>query len=415
MNIKTTKIKIIFSPFRNRKFLTGLALVIFCAVLLLAKSSLAAGELTVTKITRVTHSSYQANNQWFGIRDPWNRDYTRMILYEVPGYTHTDSTVGRGIVWGYVSDLKNWTTKAEYEAAAKPLSIGIGYWEPLSMYWSPIVGEENILYGLWTSDSTVRKLNIDTEEVNIVTTYTKSGVCTTYARALGFSASNELIVGFGCLNPLEDPNYFDTGGYAINVSNGNKTYYSSTPSICTSGWPHLGHGHDGYSPDRQYYGSYGDYYIQKTCGGSGIYNDPHHIGAHITWTASNDWFIVDDNMQTCSPTDQPCMATQKIWQVMFDRVSHTFDYNELVINKSTAGYWWTGGATYNYGAYAVPTLRKDGHQVLFFSTDGKWSYSDYIQKGKTPWGTAGAFLVDLSTSVDSDITPPSAPGGLTVQ
>ena len=85
---------------------------VFFILLFLLSSNLAFSsnpqDVRVTKITRIMHPAYRAGNIWYSIRNPWNLDYTRVLMYEAP-YTHPDyKTIGRGLVWGFVEKLKNW-------------------------------------------------------------------------------------------------------------------------------------------------------------------------------------------------------------------------------------------------------------------------------------------------------------------
>ncbi|MEW6602741.1 MAG: hypothetical protein AB1499_17350, partial [Nitrospirota bacterium] len=213
------------------------------------------GHLTVTNIIRITHPAYRASNLWYGIRDPWNRDYTRIMLYE--NTAHTDPQTGkrgRGMVWGFIDELKSWTSLSEYESVAKPLPNN-SYWAPTSAYWSPFPGEENIIYGVYTGDRTVSKLNVDTGiRTSIISYDPGDGTNVSRARALGWTADNTLIVNF-------DNEVWSSGGYEVNVQTGARTRYYNMPSVRgeSDRWPQLGHGHNMRSPDKLYIADYVSY------------------------------------------------------------------------------------------------------------------------------------------------------------
>jgi len=40
-------------------------------------------------------------------------------------------------------------------------------------------------------------------------------------------------------------------------------------------------------------------------------------------------------------------------------------------------------------------MRNDGRQFVFFGTDGKYSWQDYLDRKMEPWDNNGMFLVDL--------------------
>jgi len=68
----------------------------------------------------------------------------------------------------------------------------------------------------------------------------------------------------------------------------------------------------------------------------------------------------------------------------------------------------------NWGSLPIPTLRSDGLQMMFFSTEGKYSPDDYRLRGSTPWATEGVFLADLTVGSQppADTTPPTTPGSV---
>jgi hypothetical protein len=50
----------------------------------------------------------------------------------------------------------------------------------------------------------------------------------------------------------------------------------------------------------------------------------------------------------------------------------------------------------NWPCGPFPTLRKDGRQLVYTSTKGQYSRSDFDSTGATPWSERALFLVDLA-------------------
>jgi hypothetical protein len=377
-------------------------------------------QLTASKITRISHPVYRAGNLWYGVRDPWNRDYTRIMLYENTSYTDPSTgKKGRGMAWGFINNLKNWTTLAEYESAAKPLPNN-SYWVSTSLYWSPFSGEENIIYGIYTADKTVSKLNVDTGVRTPIVSYDPGdGADISQARSFGWTANNTLIVNF----KNED---WSSGGFEIDVKTTTRTRYANQPNDCSAEgnrWPQRGHAHGHRSPDKAIKAEYGSGLsntgVRVQLSGvdcNTLYLDnvaptttPNED--HVSWRYSNDWYIVGSvGLYSGGNFTSPHLDTYTINQVFFDRVTHHFEYNVLV-SKAGAGLWYvlSTQTMYNWHSLPIPTLRSDGKQIFFMSTDGKYSYDDYIEKGKTPWGTEGFFLADLSSASPTIPTRPASP------
>lgn len=390
----------------------------FAVLILFPFVSLAAEKLTVLAVKRITHPAYRINNLWFGERNPWNRDYTRLLLYEDMGFTDpTTKRRGRGHVWGMISNLKNWSTPEGYEAAARQVSNS-SCWPPTSLDWSPLAGEENILYGVYTCDTTISKLNVDTGVRTPVVSYNPGdGTNVSNPRSFGFSSDNRLIVNFNGEN-------WASGGYEVSVPDGTRTRYTGFAMDCSTvrkRWPQmLSHGHMHRSPDAQYLAIYGYgagqvgvYDLQAGINCSNLPEVLSYVDSaypndqppgHVSWTASNDWFLAENMGSWKNWQTSPYLSNDSIFQVTFDRTTHAFTYNNL-LTTTTAGYWKSGEEVQNYHAIPIPVLRKDGKQMIFWSTDGKYSYVDYQAKGVTPWGTEGVFLADLGV-LGADVASP---------
>jgi len=66
-------------------------------------------DVIVAGIRRISHPAYRVSNSWYSLRDPWNLDYTRVLIYETQSTTDPVSgEKGRGMVWGFVEDLMSW-------------------------------------------------------------------------------------------------------------------------------------------------------------------------------------------------------------------------------------------------------------------------------------------------------------------
>lgn len=409
----------------------------FCISLLfltLTSYSVFAGseDLTVTKVTRISHPAYRATNQWYSIRDPWNRNYERVMLYEATQFYN--GIAGRGLVWGYVNQLKSWSTLQQYESIAKPLpKANNKTWKSTSVYWSPFSGEENIVYGVVKNDNRLMKVNVDTGAWEAIMSFDPSdGTDLINARGIGWTLDNIFIV-----------NFYDesrsSGGYEINVHAKTKRRYSAWPDRCSPDgrrYPCISHGHSDKSPDGTKYAN--DYGQTMENGVQNLVNcnftedrafenrllEPYPLYTnYVSWKASENWYLVcsdyfweDSNEPTPNwALSSPEIMNYKLWQMNFDGAN--FSYREILRVKSAAAWdpdddHTNGNEIWNSHCNLIPVLRKDGKQIWFTMTDNKYSYEDYQARGVTPWGFEGVFLADLSnnfsntTTTVGDITPP---------
>ena len=392
------------------KVLIKISAFIYIFVLLTAPLDFAfagSDDLALTKITRISHPNYRAGNMWYSLRNPWNRDFTRIMMYEIPSDNN-----GRGLVWGFVSDLKSWTTLAEYKTSAKPFPDTARITTPTSAYWSPFPGEENIIYAPYYSGSNcsfLKKINMDTNTAtNVISINPKDGTNCRNARALGWTADNTLIVNF-------DDESWSSGGYEVDVQQQTRTRYSSRPSKNSSEgirWPYISHGHSDRSPDGNWIISYSQSgnYISDPFGSTrreNYYkltnllsveetylplNSPRNLG-YASWKASSEWWLASDLGGGLWGANSPIIDDYGFWQVWPDGT------RKLIFTHSTAQTWTE---VLNWGAHTLPVLREDGKQIFFTSTDGKFTKEDNDLRGVTPWGYEGFFLADL--------VPVSAPG-----
>lgn len=401
----------------------------------------AEGELTVTNITRISHPAYQASNMWFGVRNPWNRDYTKIMLYENPAFTHPSyGKTGRGLVWGFIGNcgtencVTEWTTLSEYESYVKPIPDQIHITRAASAYWSPFVGEENIIYAPFYSGSNcnyLKKINVGTGMITDVVSINDAGVDCSAFTCYGWTDSNKLVCSMGNEN-------WSGGGYEIDVQAKTKTFITGYPAVpsylCNKNppytddkfftWPdYITHGHGGKNPgDTWYLNNYGNGTYPDIINTKGairrtdcsVIADSEGTSKHVThvsWTYSNNWFLGSSCGDSCTYQPSPYIDIFRLYQVFFNGSS--FTYRELLA-KSSAGRWDDGtNSVLNYQSIPIATLRNDGRQFVFMSTDGKYSYGDFTKKGSTPWGTEGFFLADFAPA--SDTTSPAPPTGLKTQ
>jgi hypothetical protein len=387
---------------------------------------------------RISHPYYRMTGISYSKRNIYNVDYTRILMRENPEFSALGVT-GRGIVWGTLADLTAWATLGEYQAAAIPLVDGVNY-DLYSTYWSPLVGEANIIYTLRGYDKKVVKINVDTSVVTVVGSYDPGdGTVVANAHAIGFTeeldpADTKIVVDFG------DAAKWSWSG-EIKLSDGSMvTLY--TPAACSADgkrWPQQGTGHAHRSPNKNWNATYGDgaglIGTQDFSTGSGCnvlarvdtsYSTyPDESPTHSSWTYSNSWFVNSTVGAYNGAQHAPYLTTDHVYKVTFDPdVSPYFTY-ETLISTDTAGFWNTpippdpdddrircDGSIYewvtttcNFHAQAWTYVRKDGNQIVYWSTDGKYSYDDFLYNGSSPWGTEGMFLYDLAPQVPPE--PPS--------
>ncbi len=388
----------------------------------------------VTSITRLSHPAFNIDNIYGqGGFNSWNSNLKRILMYESVGYCDPIAGCGRGIVTGNINELKSAAaigTLQDYLNASTDIPDSI--WEnPKAIEWSPFSVENEYIYGLRASDKMLVKYNTDTGDQIPLISYSHPDLTATPS-LLGWTSDNKLIVNF---NQSE----WDSGLYEVDIDfpdhvNPSTTHYSSRPNLCSerfSRYPSARSIHEGKSPDSKYYAHY-----NASSAESGVetndYSDPLNCGlfyndalngsvtddylSHIDWQHSNDWFV--GGKVLCQQT-YPYLFNYAISQVFFNRGTNAFSHNKL-ISKLGAGYWKGSDCQdsqfedYNYLALPSPTLSKDGKQLMFISTDGKYSTEDYnccikgcpdttipqsvcdAIVGNT--GTRGIFIADISFS-----------------
>jgi len=295
MNSKLLNFKLIFS-----------ITIIFFGFFGLAKSSLAADSenLQVTKITRISHPSYSMDNTFQGRGNPFNVDYSRVLMYELgvtsdatsaviyhpsfpSSYAHQRS-YGRGTLWGClktscVTETSPYHTTVDSTLQSLNLATASGdsslqAWDnntitfpsnyALRPVWSPYAGETNIVYALNKTSKKLVKYNVDTGvETNIISYDPGDGTDVSAAAIAGFSRTatiagdphKDYIVVWFTYNaylPVWEI-YTDRDN---NFASPTRTRMSSIPLNCDIKrvwYPQLGLTHNGHSPDGLYWARYG--------------------------------------------------------------------------------------------------------------------------------------------------------------
>ncbi len=215
------------------------------------------------------------------------------------------------------------------------------------------------------------------------------------ARSFGWTADDKFVINF-------DGDQANSGGYEVNVLNGSRMRYSSVPGYCSADgrrWPMRGNGHGAKSPDGnwkvRYYGSEKGLTDLQTCDYS-VMGEPLYPKtiSHFSWNYSNDWWIVDDRGEGGDFPNQPTIEGFGVYQMWKDGTV------KLLFESRSAEFWYDqadgGTRVDNWHARPLPTLRKDGRQVLYTSTGGKFSFTDHKKTGITDWGTEGFYLADIN-------------------
>lgn len=391
-----------------------------CAVF--AQTTGHADELKVAKVRRISHPGYSAGQCTFGIRDPWNYDRSRVMYHEGGNYLGaTPYYYYSPVVWGFVSELKNWKTMEEYERARKHVNEDKHFGFSTNLWWSIFPGEENIMYGAYLAAKKIVRFNVDTEQITDICSYDPGdGRDVSQVRVMGWTTDSILIVTLGDVNGDVIP---DKGGYEVDVRTKTRTYvaragddYVRRPAIGS-------HGHGTFSPDRTLY---------FRCGVNELYTlpsfkvirtfatwkeDPPFSLEHLSWRASNKWLTSESGgpewnrivRQTGKWPNAPVLDSIRINQIWTDGTIKT------LLTTVTTGAWSgkDGVKHWNYEGEPIPDHSRDGRQLVFPSYDGKYSLDDHTSFGSAPWGYCGMFLADLVLAAgNDDVVAPSVPADL---
>ena len=396
-------------------------------------------DATVAGIRRISHPAFRVSNSWYSLRDPWNRDHTRVLIYETQSTTDPASgEKGRGMVWGFVKDLRSWRTLDEYKRVARPIVPNYVYSElrNASIYWSPFEGEEHVLYAVRSTTKAIVRINVDAgTETEVLAYDPNDGTDVSRARGLGWTADRHFIVNF-------DGESRDSGGLEVDVRQKTCRRYAEWPGVTDlapaltevakpehlAEWqrfPFVSHGHSSRSPGRSkvalaYGHSRSNGVIDLAA--SAFIEDleveqkrtPYpYFTSYVSWHSSEKWFLCSSGQGAYDKSQpwyagRPLVLDYFIWQVYFDGTR--FTYRELLRIK-TASRWAPGGeagranAVSNFHAHLIPILRKDGRQIYYTATQGTFSYADHQKAGVTPWSFEGAFLADLLPAARFGLLP----------
>ena len=384
------------------------------------------GPVKVKKVTRITHPAYTAGNQFLCKMNPWSPDYSRLLLFEASVRHRVSNSIGKGYCWGYLKDLTNWTSRAEYEATRKPLATQD--WIKFCLFWSPFPGEENVLYGVRRSTRDVVSVNLDTNQITpIMILDPGKDADVTKGQGYGWSRRKTLIVGL-----VEHSGSAD----ALEVDVKNKTQRRFTPLPLTRAWDSdealaeynlfpRGGNHGDTSGSGKWYFQYRGLEPRNpqekrgpggawslTSRGTAVYMPDGKNYIADRWRTvgvvtlsfahyADSWMIGVDLGNPYKPVG-PAISTYTFCQMMFypDKMPN-FIYRPFLKHKSaTCWYEKTGGDNgegphYNYHSLCKLQMRRDGRQFVFFGTDGKYSWQDHLDRKTEPWDNNGMFLVDL--------------------
>lgn len=416
-------------------------------------SELLPGEMMVTRIMRISHPAYTAANigssgsaDW----SVWNLDNTRIALYEsqvdcinykekLPEAcaNYADSLgYGREAVWAMIADLKEIdenTPLEEYHEIFKP----IPYFDQSTSgypFWSPWPGEENVVYTTIRNDSSkypenrghVVRIDVDKGSIeNVVDINAQSGA----TRCWGWSVTKKLYCSNGGQGDWSDAYIIDVVMNTKTKIPGGKPSLSEGKYLCDlrwEEWPEVGAGHGGFSPNRTRraidYGHANDngVFLITTCESSDdtpdfvedmVWEDSAldqrhrgierliypHAASHVSWKASEDWFIVDTYMMGSEAPKMPELREQRVMQVFFD--GSTFKYGTLT-SHMTPYYWDDGYRFYNpSGPSCTPDpdcTYPSCHTEACELSDENYPYCDaQAPQNKKPRFSAGFLLYQM--------------------
>lgn len=302
----------------------------------------------------------------------------------------------------------------------------------------------DILY-VATRGCKVYKYNVSTDTVTLLVSglYPSGQSCdSTYGYPIikgwtgsGFTYPNRMMIMF-----VDDTgSSWNSRGVAFVSESGEINWMMSDTnyrSICDSGWPDLGipwmsHGHGAVNPSKTLYADRcattgtDDLCITDIDSCDYLYsalNTSPIDTTHFSWSVNENWFISNTGGKG-SDFSAPTLYDYHIHQTIYDAGIVNVTHKKLLTQQTAHAWTDASGIRYsNYNAHFISTLRKDGGQVIFTSTGGKYSHDDCAAKSSvacpggwsdSSWGFEGFYLVDLAP-VNSDTTPPAAPSGVRV-
>lgn len=394
-------------------------------------------KLTFKSVKRLTHPYYTSGNIFYSARPVFNLDDTKVWIYESPAYMHPSyGKSGRGLCWGNISDLKNWTTIEEYESACHPFPNSSQISDVISLDWSNVVDEENIVYAAF-KDGWLKRIDVGvanptwTNYIYMVPSGASPTETDFQLTGRGWDDRGYLIYNLNKDGEWTVP-HGNPGlvGYAIDIKNKTKygvsNWYTdpgsqqvSCPnkrysSLIFHGLDIYSHGHgdnrSGYQLD------YGDAFLWRNsdCKKVADPNRGYPYTSHVDWDVSVDWFLGDGYWYGGTLT-KPRVENNAIVQSFVDLSTETFGEKSIIYYQPSAQSWvrtfvnsqgssvvceqksecpqaWhsdtyctgtTGSpgickkTVSNYHAGLLPKLNNNGTAAVYTSTDGKFSYDDY--------------------------------------
>ncbi len=435
-------------------------------IFLLANQTLmfsAAGErLAVKEVKRITHPYYSIGNIFYSHRQPFNLDDTKIWIYESSSYKHPDyGKYGRGLCWGNIEELKNWTSVSEYEKACKPFPDNNKISHPASLYWSNIEGEADIAYATF-KDGWLKRINVSSE-APVWRNYSYlvpdgASPQELSIRCFGWDKYNHLVCGLDGENSNSAFGTENVKGWDIDIATRTKNPVTSWEDPLSSEnkcgfnlWHGLyfrTHGHsDVYDGYASYYGSGQGYSGVWNLSACDFFPDPEYgppYISHCDWDNSPEWFICDGNLYDYWRTE-PNVQESSIVQRFFNVTTESFGERNDFYVKRTARPWTKIYDTFcsndddcgykqycditenrckkkirNYHAGLLPKMSHNGRMIVFTATDGKFSKEDYDEYGKyhgwtsNDWDMIGLWLIEVGTQCrdsDSDGYNSSSCGG----
>jgi hypothetical protein len=354
----------------------------------------------VSSVRQVMPDGFASADLWYGQEDPWNSDTTRIMYWEDNNSLDPDGQYGLGLVWARVVDLESWTTVAEYKAARHALDP-FPYQYATQLEWSPFPGEESIIYAARLSDRMIVRIDVDTSEVEQVVSY-DSGTSNTQEPLLRrWTLDNHLIV---MLDGRDDLSPWVHGVYEVDVQTKTRRYwgppdiedYWDLPTDDRVRWPYVVAHHASMSPDHTMavdsnnrITTTSDYALLTTVP---PITDPYVSSInHTTWRSTNAWFLVDDlgeSYNTAIHSSAPNIDNFAIHQCF----AADGRCQPLLVVRSAQDY---DNYPVNWPTSPIATLRKDGRQFVFTTTNGKYSQRDHDDFGVTPWSPRLLYLANL--------------------
>lgn len=369
-----------------------------------APTNIGDGDVEVSTVKQVMPDGFASADLWYGQEDPWNSDATRIMYFEDDNVLDPDGEYGLGLVWARVADIESWTTVAEYKASRHALDR-YPYRYAAQLEWSPFEGEENIVYAARLADHMIVKIDVDSGDVEPIVSYDPGDGDAPTPLLRRWTLDNHLIV---MLDGADDLSPWVRGVYEVDVQARTRTYwgppdtmdYWALPTSDRIRWPYVVSHHGSFSPDHTLaVGS--DNTIKETTDYSLVatvapITKPYASSInHTTWRASQAWFVVDDlgeSYNTAIYSSSPNIDNFAIHQCFVD--GHC---RPLLVTRSAQDY---NQYPVNWPTSPIATVRKDGRQLVYTTTNGMYSQTDHDNYGVEPWSHRLLFLANLVPATD---------------